>query len=70
MSRQTIYFISLVLMSGFLLTGTTSAISLSDPDLVGYWAFNEGSGTTTADLSGNNYNGTLYGGATWTEGIY
>ncbi|MBO0800571.1 MAG: LamG domain-containing protein, partial [Blastocatellia bacterium] len=28
--------------------------------------FNEGSGTTTADSSGNNNNGTLVGGVTWT----
>ncbi|MFC1604411.1 LamG-like jellyroll fold domain-containing protein, partial [Planctomycetota bacterium] len=70
MSRQTIYFISLVLMSGFLLTGAASAINLGDPDLIGYWPFDEGSGTTAADLSVNGYNGTLNGGATWTEGIY
>ena len=70
MSRQSIYFIPLVLMSGFFLTGAASAISLSDPDLVGYWAFNEGSGTTTADLSVNGYDGTLYGGVSWTDGIY
>ena len=28
--------------------------------------FNEGSGTTTADASGNNNTGTLVGGVTWT----
>ncbi len=28
--------------------------------------FNEGSGSTTADASGNNNNGTLIGGVTWT----
>ena len=70
MRRQSINFIWLVLMSGFLLTGAASAISLSDPDLVGYWAFDEGSGTTAADLSVNGYNGTLNGGVTWTDGIY
>jgi len=70
MIRQSIYSISLILMSGLLLTSTTRAIDLSDPDLVGYWAFNEGSGTTTADLSGNSYDGTLNGGVTWTDGIY
>ena len=70
MSRQSIYFISLVLMSGFLLTGATSAIDLSDPDLVAYWSFNEGSGTVAADLSENGYDGTLNGGASWTDGIY
>ena len=70
MSRQTIYFISLILISGFFLTSATSAIDISDPDLVGYWAFNEGSGTVAADLSVNGYDGTLNGGVTWTDGIY
>jgi len=59
MIRQSIYFISLFLMSGLLLTSAASAISLSDPDLIGYWAFNEGSGMTAADQSVNSYDGTL-----------
>jgi len=33
--------------------------------LVGYWNFNEGSGTTVTDLSGNGNNGTI-NGATWS----
>jgi len=70
MSRQSIYFILLVLMSGFLLTGAANAIGLGDPDLIGYWPFDEGSGTTTADRSLNGYTGTIYGGTTWTEGVY
>jgi hypothetical protein len=35
--------------------------------LVGYWNFNEGSGTVAHDTSGNGYNGTV-NGATWTSG--
>jgi len=69
MSRRSIYFISIVLISGLFLTIPTSAIDLSDPDLVGYWPFNEGSGTTTADLSANGNNGTLNGGIGWTNGV-
>ncbi len=34
---------------------------------VGAWAFNEGSGSTTADSSGNAYDGTI-SGAIWTPG--
>jgi hypothetical protein len=34
--------------------------------LVGYWSFNEGSGTKVGDMSGNGNHGTLYDGATWT----
>jgi hypothetical protein len=70
MNRQSIYSIPLVLVSVLFLTGLSYAIDLSDPDLVGYWSFNEGSGTVAADLSKNGYDGTLTGGVTWTDGIY
>ena len=33
-----------------------------------YWDFNEGTGTTASDVSGNGNTGTLQGGATWTTG--
>ena len=33
--------------------------------LVGCWLFNEGAGTSVADLSGNNKYGTLIGTAGW-----
>ncbi len=37
--------------------------------MVGWWQFNEGSGTTTYDLSGDGNNGTLSAtGVTWTTG--
>ena len=35
---------------------------------VGSWSFDEGAGTIANDSSGNNNNGTLYNGPTWTEG--
>jgi hypothetical protein len=43
--------------------------------LVGYWNFDEGSGTIANDLSGNNNDGTIFDGATpgatWTSsGVY
>jgi len=41
---------------------------LRDKGLVGYWSFNEGSGTIAYDYSGNNNNGTLTNGPTWTQG--
>lgn len=37
-----------------------------DPDLLAAWHFNEGTGTTVADYSGNNHTGTLMNGAAWT----
>src|SRR3990167_9799803 len=36
--------------------------------LVGYWTFDEGSGTTANDSSGNNNTGALINGPTWTTG--
>jgi len=41
---------------------------LRDKGLVGYWSFDEGSGTTAYDRSGNNNNGILTNGPTWTQG--
>jgi hypothetical protein len=52
------------------MTGAAGAVGLGDPDLVGYWQFDEGSGTTTIDRSLNGYTGTLNGGTTWTDGVY
>ncbi|MCM2371762.1 LamG-like jellyroll fold domain-containing protein, partial [Aporhodopirellula aestuarii] len=38
----------------------------AETGLAGYWNFNEGSGTTANDLSGNANLATLTGGPTWT----
>jgi hypothetical protein len=38
------------------------------PGLVGYWRFDEGSGATAADSSGNSNTGSVLGGAAWTAG--
>ncbi|MDJ1492862.1 PKD domain-containing protein [Cytophagaceae bacterium DM2B3-1] len=37
--------------------------------LVGYWRLDEGSGTTTADLTANALTGTLAGGPSWQSGV-
>ena len=38
--------------------------------LAGYWKFDEGSGTTAADSSGNGNTGTLVGSPSWVSGKY
>jgi len=38
-----------------------------DDYLIGYWKFDEGSGSTAGDSSGNDYDGTIYG-ASWITG--
>jgi len=37
-----------------------------NPNLVGYWQFDEGTGTNTYDASGNGNDGTLVNTPTWT----
>ncbi|MHC4356006.1 MAG: LamG domain-containing protein, partial [Planctomycetota bacterium] len=49
----------LVLALSLLLAGTANA------ELVGWWKFDEASGSTAADSSGNGNDGTLNGSATW-----
>ncbi|MDQ2828271.1 MAG: LamG domain-containing protein, partial [Chloroflexota bacterium] len=36
--------------------------------LVGWWRFDEGTGTATADASGHGHDGALAGGVTWASG--
>jgi len=61
MCRKLIYFTSFVLMLS--IAGDASA------ELVAYWTFDEGSGDSVYDSSGNGNNGTI-NGATWDAGKY
>ncbi|MHC4168510.1 MAG: hypothetical protein ACYSWQ_16280 [Planctomycetota bacterium] len=60
MCRELICLI--VSVTALLAAGTASA------DLVGHWRFDEGSGTTAFDSSGNGNDGTLNGGPNWVVG--
>lgn len=40
----------------------------TDPNLIGYWKFDEGTGSTTADSAGGENNGTLDNQPTWVSG--
>ena len=53
-------------LSGY--SNTASATTPAAAGLVAGYAFSEGSGTTTADSSGNGITGTLVGGPTWVAG--
>ena len=64
MFRKLIFLVSFVLVLGLAISISEGA----DPSLVGWWRFEEGSGTTAYDSSGNGLNGELVGGVTWTEG--
>ncbi len=43
-------------------------VAPANADLVGNWKFDEGTGNTVTDKSGNDNNGTLIGGPTWIAG--
>jgi alpha-L-arabinofuranosidase len=58
---------------GLVLVGAQAAParntqSASAAHLIGYWKFNEGTGTTAADSSGQGHPMTLLNGASWTTG--
>ncbi len=56
-------------IKGLVWTFTTlPAISIADPNLVGWWTFDEGQGTRTVDWSGHGHHGTLNGTPTWMDG--
>jgi len=44
---------------------TTTLTANGRTDLIAYYRFNEGTGSTTQDLSGNNLTGTITGSQTW-----
>ena|SRR3990167_2730586 len=44
-------------------------LGVVEPNLIGLWRFDEGTGTTATDLSTTVSNLTLTGGPTWTEGV-
>ena len=48
-----------------LVAPTPASAATTVPAAAGSWPFSEGSGTTTADTSGNGHTGTLGTGATW-----
>jgi len=60
MNRNLIWLFSFILVLG--IAGNVSA------DLVGYWKFDEGSGTAAVDSSGYGNDGTLNGDPQWVAG--
>ena len=65
MYRKLFYLVSLVLVLSIALTSVAKA---ADPDLVGWWRFDEGSGTTAMDFSGKGNDGTLQDNTAWVTG--
>ena len=67
-TRAVPLFLVVILMIPLLGLSLVSTCKGVDNRLAAYWSFDEGSGTTASDSSGNGNTGTLHGGATWTDG--
>jgi hypothetical protein len=48
---------------------TITDITITDPDLVGWWTFDEGGTTKALDFSGHGNDGTYGGGVTLVDGV-
>ena len=66
MSKKLIFLTSYVLLLGLV----TSVAEGADPNLVGWWKFDEGSGTTANDSSGNENHGAFKGDPQWVNGKF
>jgi len=47
---------------------TMPIITITDPDLIGWWKFDEGSGSSVIDWSGHENDGTTGGDPVWVKG--
>lgn len=69
------FIITLLLLAGtgayfyYHTKAATNEKRTNNNGLVGYWSFDEGSGTKAGDASGNSSTGTLTNGPTWTTGV-
>jgi len=66
-----VLIVSLILICSSILLWQMQSVEAElldfHPGLVGWWRFDEGSGRTAVDSSGNGNDGTIYG-ASWVEG--
>jgi hypothetical protein len=65
MCKNFIFFISFVLVMALVPTSVTRGV---DPDLVGLWMLDEGTGSTAFDSSNFGNDGTLQGDPQWVAG--
>ena len=67
MCSKRVHLIFGALVLSVVLAGPAGA---ADPDLVGWWRFDDGSGTTAMDFSGKGNDGTLQGDTIWVPGRF
>ncbi|MHC4356863.1 MAG: hypothetical protein ACYS0H_29540, partial [Planctomycetota bacterium] len=68
MTRSTTICISFVIVS--LMFAGPGYAQIDPETVLGAWLFDEGTGSTTADVSGNGNDGTLIGGPAWVAGQF
>jgi hypothetical protein len=69
MSKKIVGLIQVAILLGLAQASRAAWDPNTDPSLIGWWKFDEGSGLAAADSSGKGHNGTLTGGAAWVPGI-
>jgi len=67
MCKKLVCLTFIVLVMGTVLTSTANA---ADPSLVCWWSFDDGSGTTVFDSSGNGHHGEFVGSPEWADGMF
>ena len=65
MFKKLLFLVFSVFVLSFVLSNTAQA---ADPDLLVWYKFDDGAGTTAADSSGNGRDGVLIGDPTWIGG--
>jgi len=69
LSRNTTYYWRVDAVSAEGKVAPGELWSFNTGRLVAWWKFDDGSGTTAVDSSGNAHNGTLVGDTSWVDGI-
>jgi hypothetical protein len=72
LSKRTRYIAAITTLLVLMLSSVTGAAAAgtTDPSLVAYWTFDEGSGITANDASGYGRNGTLINGASFSNAVF
>jgi PA14 domain/Concanavalin A-like lectin/glucanases superfamily len=67
MCKKSIFLSASVLLLAVVLSDVSYG---GDPNLVGWWRFNDGSGTVAIDSSGNDHHGVLVDNPVWVSGVF
>lgn len=60
----------LVLLASLLIIANLGVANIAEEGLVAYWPFDEGSGKTAEDVTGNGHDGKFAGAPKWVDGKF